>query len=85
MSYNFKTLYLLNNGDYQSCINSLIKSIFIAINDDVKSTFIKSAELAAIVWSKLGEPILSEVYNEIAIELTDSTIDQISLFIRLNF
>lgn len=85
MSYNFKTLYFLNNGDYQSCINSLIKSIFIAINDDVKSTFIKSAELAAIVWSKLGEPILSEVYNEIAIELTDSTIDQISLFIRLNF
>ena len=85
MSYNFKTLYLLNNGDYQSCINSLIKSIFIAINDDVKSTFIKSAELAAIVWSKLGEPILSEVYNEIAIELTDSTIDQFSLFIRLNF
>ena len=51
----------------------------------MKSTFIKSAELAAIVWSKLGEPILSEVYNEIAIELTDSTIDQISLFIRLNF
>ena len=75
----------MNNGDYQSCINSLIKSIFIAINDDVKSTFIKSAELAAIVWSKLGEPILSEVYNEIAIELTDSTIDQFSLFIRLNF
>ena len=75
----------MNNGDYQSCINSLIKSIFIAINDDVKSTFIKSAELAAIVWVNLVKPILSEVYNEIAIELTDSTIDQISLFIRLNF
>ena len=24
MSYNFKTLYLLNNGDYQSCINRQI-------------------------------------------------------------
>lgn len=83
MSYNFETLHLLHNGD-RSCMNSLIKSMFIAIND-VKPTFIKSAELAAIVWSKIGEPILSEVYNEIAVELTDKTTDKISLVIRLNF
>ncbi|KAL6451805.1 apc5 Anaphase-promoting complex subunit 5 [Candida maltosa Xu316] len=83
ISFNFETLQLMKNGrsDY---INSLTKSMFVAIND-TKPTFIKSAELAAAVWARIGEPNLSEIYNEIAFELTDKTTDRINISIKSAF
>lgn len=83
MSYNFETLQIMHNGG-KSYMNSLIKSMFIAIND-ARPTFIKSAELAATVWSRIGEPALSEVYSMIAMELTDKATDKVSLSIRMSF
>lgn len=83
MSYNFETLQIMHNGG-KSYMNSLIKSMFIAIND-ARPTFIKAAELAATVWSRIGEPALSEVYSMIAMELTDKATDKVSLSIRMSF
>ncbi|RCK55593.1 Anaphase-promoting complex subunit 5 [Candida viswanathii] len=83
MSYNFETLQIMHNGG-KNYMNSLIKSMFIAIND-AKPTFIKSAELAATVWNRIGEPVLSEVYSSIAMELTDKATDRVSLSIRMSY
>ncbi|ODV77014.1 anaphase-promoting complex, subunit 5 [Suhomyces tanzawaensis NRRL Y-17324] len=93
MSYNFATLQLLCKGEpvmsgddkapssYFECI---LKALYISINDH-QSSFIKSTELNSSIWSKVGVPILSEVYNEISMESTDRRNDKLSIQTRSNY
>lgn len=85
MSYNFQTLQIMNNGGgLNQYLTSLLKAIYVSVND-VKPTFVKSAEVAASVWTRIGNPILSGIYNDVALEMTEKTTDLISLQIRQNF
>ncbi|KAK6463652.1 anaphase-promoting complex, subunit 5 [Scheffersomyces coipomensis] len=85
MSYNFETLQIMNNGGLMNqYLESIIKSTYIAINDQI-STFTKSSETMAMVWSRIGNSQLSNVYTEISIDSTDDVRAKIPILIRLNF
>ncbi|EGW35687.1 uncharacterized protein SPAPADRAFT_58893 [Spathaspora passalidarum NRRL Y-27907] len=87
LSYNFKTFQVLNHGGgIRTYLNDLTKATYISIYDEFQITsFIKTMEMGVIVWNRIGNNILSEVYNDIAIEFTNNSNDLISLKIRLNF
>lgn len=85
MNHHFETLHIMNSGDLLSrYFESLLKGNFISINDGPAS-FIKSAELAATVWSRVGIPHLAYVYNEVALIYAKDLrnfIDEVSLKVR---
>ena len=85
MNHHFETLHIMNSGDLLSkYFESLLKGNFISINDGPAS-FIKSAELAATVWSRVGIPHLAYVYNDVALICAKDLgnfIDEVSLKVR---
>ncbi|RLV91422.1 Anaphase-promoting complex subunit 5 [Spathaspora sp. JA1] len=87
LSFDFKTFQILNHGDgIAAYLNNLTKATYISIYDEFQiSSFIRSMEMGVIVWNKIGNNQLSQVYNDIAIEFTNNSNDLISLKIRLNF
>ncbi|KAG7661731.1 uncharacterized protein J8A68_004789 [[Candida] subhashii] len=69
MSYNFETLQIMNSGSsggIDQYMTSLLKAIYISVND-VKPTFVKSAEVAACVWARIGNPILNDDDDDIEV------------------
>ncbi|KAK6199387.1 anaphase-promoting complex, subunit 5 [Scheffersomyces amazonensis] len=85
MSYNFETLQRMNSGStMNNYLESIIKSLYISIHDKV-STFTRSSETMAMVWSRIGNIQLSNIYTEIAIESTNDKRTKIPILIRLNF
>lgn len=85
LSFNFEALQMMNNGgSMNTYLESLLKATYISINDQ-KSSFIRSTEMAATVWSRVGNPILSDIYNDISIESTDKRTEKLSIQIRSNY
>ena len=88
MSYHFETLHVMNNGgSLNKYLESLLKATYISINDELPS-FIKSAEMTATVWSRIGNPHLCNVYTDIALEYAKETgnlSDDLSIEIRKSF
>lgn len=85
MSYNFEALHIMNNGGpLTKYLESLLKATYISINDELPS-FIKSSEMITTVWSRVGNPNLSNAYADIALECikeTGNLGDGLSLEIR---
>ncbi|KAG2731950.1 hypothetical protein G9P44_005537 [Scheffersomyces stipitis] len=85
MSYNFETLQIMNNGgSMTSYLESLLKASYISINDEIPS-FVRSMELSATVWSRIGNPVLSDAYIQILLDSADKKNDRISIMIRSSF
>ncbi|KAK6459313.1 anaphase-promoting complex, subunit 5 [Scheffersomyces xylosifermentans] len=85
MSYNFETLQIMNNGgSMTSYLESLLKASYISINDQIP-TFVRSMELTATVWSRIGNPILCDAYIDILLESTEKKDDRVSVKVRSNF
>lgn len=88
MSYRFETDYLMSSGGSMSkYVESLFKAIFISINDLLPS-FVKSCELASIVWTRVGIPYLGELYAEIGhqyAKINGTSNDILGLQIRRNY
>lgn len=88
MSYHFETLHVMNNGGpLNKYLESLLKATYISINDELP-TFIKSVEMIATVWSRIGNPHLSNVYTDIGLECTKYTgnlSDELSIEIRKSY
>lgn len=88
MSYHFETLHVMNNGgSLNKYLESLLKATYISINDELPS-FIKSAEMTATVWSRIGNPHLCNVYTDIALDYAKETgnlTDDLSIEIRKSF
>ncbi|CUM52725.1 uncharacterized protein AC631_00589 [Debaryomyces fabryi] len=88
MSYHFETLHVMNNGGpLNKYLESLLKATYISINDELP-TFIKSVEMIATVWSRIGNPHLCSVYTDIGLECTKDTgnlSDELSIEIRKSY
>ncbi|KAI5954902.1 hypothetical protein KGF54_001463 [Candida jiufengensis] len=79
INLGFETLQMMNNGQSISLYTgNMTKTLFTAVND-VKPTFIRCAEMASIVWDRVGVTVLSDVYNELAIEYSEKSSDSIRL------
>lgn len=82
MSYNFEVLQIIDNGGPISVyLESLLKSTYIAVNDN-ENSFIKAAEMNATIWCRIGNPYLSQIYQTIALASTEKKTDSISIKIR---
>lgn len=88
MSCHFETVHLMNSGGpMNKYLESLLKATYISINDNLAS-FIKSAEMCATVWNRIGYPHLSELYAGLAFDYSKKTGnagDELSVEIRRNY
>lgn len=88
MSNHFETVHIMNSGGpMNKYLESLLKATYISINDTVAS-FIKSAEMSATVWSRIGYPHLSDLYGSLAFDYSKKTGnfgDELSVEIRRNY
>lgn len=82
LSYNFHVLKTIENGGPASVyLESLLKATYVSINDN-ENTFIKAAEMNATIWCRIGNPYLSEIYQDVALQSTEKKNDLISLKAR---
>lgn len=85
MSHHFETLHIMNSGgSLNKYLESLLKGNYISLSDG-KASFVRSCELSATVWGRIGTLSLSDLYNGIALETAKSSgnIEQeLSLKIR---
>lgn len=88
MSYHFETAHMMNRGGpMNKYLESLLKATYISINDEMP-TFIKSSELAATVWNRIGNPHLSDVYVDLSFQCAKGIGklgDELSIDIRKNY
>ncbi|KAI5965976.1 uncharacterized protein KGF55_001340 [Candida pseudojiufengensis] len=79
INLGFETLQMMNNGQSINVYTgNMIKTLFTAIND-MKPTFIRSCEMASTVWDRVGVAPMSDLYNELAIEYSENSLDSIRL------
>lgn len=88
MSYNFETAHLMNCcAPMNKYLESLLKAMYISINDEIP-TFIKSAEMASTVWTRIGNPHLSQIYTDLASDCAKEIGklgDELSIEMRRNY
>lgn len=88
MSYNFETAHMMNScAPMNKYLESLLKATYISINDELP-TFIKSAEMASTVWTRIGNPHLSQIYANLALDCAQEIGklgDELSIEIRKNY
>lgn len=88
MSYHFETAHIMHSGGpMNKYLESLLKATYISINDELP-TFIKSCEMSAMVWTRIGIPHLSDLYADIAFDYAKEVGklgDEISIEIRKNY
>lgn len=85
VSYQFETLSMMDQGGPQfKYFEALLKATYISLTDGTIS-FVKSAEVASTVWSRVGNPYLSAMYAEMALNLSNESgnmSNELSLLIR---
>ncbi|CAK7902270.1 hypothetical protein CAAN1_28S00254 [[Candida] anglica] len=83
MSYHFDTLHVMNNGEPLSrVLQSLLRGMYISIHDHLPSSFIKSSELGATVWSRAGNTHLAMVYSAISQGIESKLADEVAVRTR---
>ncbi|EGV61427.1 hypothetical protein CANTEDRAFT_131014 [Yamadazyma tenuis ATCC 10573] len=84
-SYHFEALHIIDNGgSMNKYLESLTKATYISIHDSIPS-FVKSMEMASVVWSRIGNLSLSELYLELASEfaaVSGKRSDQVGIKVR---
>lgn len=87
-SYHFEALHIIDNGgSMNKYIESLIKAVYVSIHDSLPS-FIKSMEMSSVIWSRIGNSVLSDLFSEIALEFAQRTGnkgDEVSIEIRRSY
>lgn len=87
-SYHFEALHIIDNGgSMNKYLESLFKAVYVSINDNLPS-FIKSMEMCSVIWSRIGNSVLSDLYSEIALSFAQKTGkrgDEISIEIRKSY
>lgn len=88
MSHHFELAHIMNTGGSPTkYLESLVKGMYVSLNDEL-ATFIKSTEMAATVWHRIGVPALSDVYSDLSLEYARSIGklgDELSIDIRRNY
>ena len=79
VNLGFETLHMMNNlQPISTYAANLVKTMYVALND-LKSTFSRSADVASIVWDRIGIASLSEVYGEIALCYSENSSEHTTL------
>lgn len=88
LSYHFEAFHIIDNGgSMNKYIESLLKGAYVSINDSIP-TFMKSMEMSSVVWSRIGNSHLSDIYSNIAYDFaikTNKLVDGVSLEIRRSY
>lgn len=88
LSYHFEAFHIIDNGgSMNKYIESLLKGTYVSINDSIP-TFMKSMEMSSVVWSRIGNSYLSDIYSDIAYDFaikSNKLVDGVSLEIRRSY
>ncbi|CAH6720133.1 putative anaphase-promoting complex subunit 5 [[Candida] jaroonii] len=88
LSYHFEAFHIIDNGgSMNKYIESLLKGTYVSINDSIP-TFMKSMEMSSVVWSRIGNSYLNDIYSDIAYDFaikSNKLVDGVSLEIRRSY